>query len=80
MPESLQNNSYDQDKYTIICTYISYGQMINVCPKDDVKRQCEVLRRTHSIESKSHMQIEVVNNNTGEIREYWNSEKNKIQF
>lgn len=84
MPENLRNYEYDKDKYTIICTQYTFGQIIEAVEKYRVKNECEKLQKMFSNnkinDKNTYVQIEVVNNNTGEIREYWNNHENKIQF
>lgn len=69
------------NNYTIICTELYYGQITQVCKKEDVRKECERLKMVskHSAEN-TYWQIEVVNNETGEIREYWNNKENTIKF
>lgn len=75
------------NKYTIITTYVKYGQHIQHVKKEDVRKMCEWQKENFKFQKSRfsntknvHMQIEVVNNQTGEIREFWNSQDNKINF
>lgn len=69
------------DKYTIIFTRFMYGQMIQVVEKEKVKTECEKLKHLNKLNDEgAYIRIEVVNNNTGEIREYWNNKENTINF
>ena len=68
-----------KDKYTIIFTRFQYGQMIYAVDKEKVKTECEKLKHLNKLnEENAYIRIEVVNNNTGEIREYWNNKENTI--
>lgn len=73
-----------EDKYTIIWTIHTYGSVTQIVEKNQVKAECERIRKVSSAannEPKNRFEsIEVVNNNTGEIREYWNNHNNEIQF
>ena len=67
--------------YTIITTIYTIGQIINPCEKEEVRAECEHMRSLGNVQNEnSHLIIEVVNNETGEIREYYNSKDNKIKF
>lgn len=69
------------EKYTIITTIHTYGSMTQVVEKNKVREECERLKKTlDKIDAPSYRRIEVVNNETGEIREFWNNQDNKIQF
>lgn len=84
MVQSTNNASNNRDmgyKYTIITTIYKVGQIVSVEPKENVKTQCEKIRKLHNLQdTNEHMIIEVVNNETGEMREYWNSNNNEIKF
>lgn len=67
--------------YTIITTIYTIGQIIEPCEKEDVRAECERMRSFENVQNENeHLIIEVVNNDTGEIREYYNSNENKIKF
>lgn len=69
------------NKYTIIATVLYYGQMTKCVHAEAVRSECEHFKKIMSLGNEpSHMQIEVINNETGEAREYWNNHDNKIQF
>lgn len=75
----------NDSNYTIISTQVQYGQVIRTCKQEDVRNECERIRKLYEFsaknnDNKTHSIIEVVNNETGEIREYWNSEQNKVLF
>lgn len=75
------NNNNLANKYTIITTIYKVGQIISIEPKENVRTQCEKIRKMHNLQNTNeHMIIEVVNNETGEMREYWNSNSNEIKF
>ena len=78
-------------KYTILQTWHEYGSIAQIVDKDKVKiicesaMKCEKLRMRYKcikgiIPLNVYYRIEVVNNETGEIREYWNNKENKIKF
>ena len=68
-------------KYTIIFSLVTEGHIVEVVNKKIVKSECERLKKIASIsDNKTYARIEVVNNETGEIREYWNNSDNKINF
>ena len=68
-------------KYTIIFTRHQYGQMIYAVDKEQVKTECEKLKHLNKLnDENAYIRIEVINNNTGEIREYWNNKENEIKF
>lgn len=70
-----------ENKYTIICTLFTYGNITECVNKEDVKSECERLKKICTIGmEKCYQTIEVINNETGEIREYWNNQKNTINF
>lgn len=68
--------------YTIIATEHHYGQIVQTLPKEKVRAECERLRKLFSLAKKeeAYCQIEVVNTDTGEVREYWNNHNNELQF
>lgn len=69
------------NNYTIICTELYYGQITQVVKKEDVRKECERLKMiSKNAPENAYWQIEVVNNETGEIREYWNNKENTIKF
>lgn len=69
------------EKYTIIFTEHHYGSLTEVVEKDKVREECERLKHaTKLAQENAYFRIEVVNNATGEIREYWNNHDNKIMF
>lgn len=69
------------NKYTIIAAVHTYGSITQVVPKEKVREECERLKKVLSVgEAPKYIQIEVVNNETGEIREFWNNADNKINF
>lgn len=82
--DNLKDFAFNKDKYTIICTEFQYGQIIETKEQNEVRNECERLKRifgNEKIKDKDiYIRIEVVNNCTGEIREYWNNHENKIQF
>lgn len=70
-----------EEKYTIIATEFHYGQIIQNVNKEDVKINCERLRKLFTLPKETcYCRIEVINNQTGEMREFWNNHENKIQF
>lgn len=67
--------------YTIIWTELQYGQMVLKKNKDQVKEECERLRKISKIaDADRYIRIEVMNDETGEIREYWNNKQNETLF
>lgn len=71
--------------YTIICTKFTEGSIAEVVEKIQVKSECERLKKVMynpKLEDtqNTYVRIEVVNNNTGEIREFWNNKENTINF
>lgn len=67
--------------YTVLLTVFTYGSEAVPCEGEKVREQCERLRNIAKISTGNvYQRIEVVNNNTGEIREYWNNHENKILF
>ena len=78
------------EKYTIIYTEIRHGSITEIVDKDKVRNECEQLKSIHELDkhfkkklgdnTHTDCRIEVINNETGEIREYWNSHDNKIEF
>ena len=70
-----------EDKYTIICNILTTGHITKIVSKENVRKECERLKNLNKItDSHTYMRIEVVNNSTGEIREYWNNKENEIKF
>lgn len=73
-----------ENTYTIIWTVHTYGNITEVVEKSKVKTECERLHKLSVIggneQKNTFKTIEVVNNETGEIREYWNNFDNQIQF
>lgn len=70
-----------ENKYTIILAQYTYGSLTQVVNKDQVIAECERLKAIFSKQpEKCYTIIEVVNNQTGECREYWNNHDNKINF
>lgn len=70
-------------KYTIICTQHTYGSLAKVVEKDNVRDECERLRKIFSkplCKENAYTRIELINNETGEIREFWNNRENTIKF
>lgn len=68
-------------KYTIIAVQHTYGHVTETVEKEQVKSECERLKKIFSIaKENAYTTIEVVNNDTGEVREYWNNRKNEINF
>lgn len=68
-------------EYTIIFTQLCYGQIITQKDKSEIRYECEKLKKLSSLQKEdAYIRIEVVNNNTGEIREYWNNQDNEIKF
>lgn len=69
------------NEYTIIFSVHSYGHATIPCNKEDVRRNCENLITCNKLADKeTFMCIEVVNNETGEIREYWNNKQDLRLF
>lgn len=71
--------------YTIICTKFTEGSIAEVVEKIQVKGECERLQKVMynpKLEDtqNTYVRIEVVNNDTGEIREFWNNKENTINF
>lgn len=70
-----------ENKYTIICTLFTYGCISQSVKKEEVKKECERLKKIFELaKEQCYQRIEVVNNETGEIREYWNNHNNTINF
>lgn len=70
--------SHEIGKYTILATIWTYGSIAQVVEKDKVRPECERLKNALSVGSTpAYKRIEVINNETGEIREYWNNQKTK---
>lgn len=69
------------EKYTIICNILTTGHITEVIEKDKVRAECERLKNLTKLgDEHTYMRIEVVNNETGEVREYWNNQENVIKF
>ena len=69
------------EKYTIICSIHTCGQIASVVEKEQVRKECERLKRLNKLGyENTYISIEVVNNETGEMREYWNNVENTIKF
>ena len=67
--------------YTVLLTVFRYGSEAVPCKKEDVRNQCERLKALSKIvQGEAYMRIEAINNQTGEISEYWNNKDNKIEF
>lgn len=67
--------------YTIICTSYREGKIEKQVEGKKVRKECERLRKVMSSRLvTNYVRIEVQNNDTGEIREYWNNGNNTIQF
>ena len=67
--------------YTIICTNYRQGKIEIQVEGKEVRKECERLRKVMSNRLvDNYLRIEVVNNETGEIREYWNNSNNTIKF
>lgn len=69
--------------YTILATIHTYGSIATTHPANEVKPECERLRKVLSFgagEDTIYKRIEVINNDTGEVREYWNNHNNEIKF
>lgn len=81
---NLKDFAYNKDKYTIICTEFQYGQITVTKEQKEVRNECERLKQMFGkniINDKNiYIRIEVINNSTGEIREYWNNHDNKKLF
>lgn len=70
-----------EEKYTILFTEYHFGNITIVVDKDKVRKECERIKSMSKLANENaYMRIEVVNNQTGEIREYWNNHDNKIMF
>ena len=78
-------------KYTILQTWHEYGSLAQVVEEKKVRTICEsavkheILKKRYRINKgidtpNIYCRIEVINNETGEIREYWNNQENKIKF
>lgn len=67
-------------QYTILATVFTCGSITEQCDKEQVREECERLKKTMSISTHDYIRIEAINNETGEIREYWNNHNNKIEF
>lgn len=71
--------------YTIIKTYHQYGQKISICNKKDVRKKLEsdvkwTILNDKRYKDNCYIQIDVVNNETGEIRQYWNNRQMETLF
>lgn len=70
-----------EEKYTILFTEFHYGNITIVVNKDKVRQECERIKNMSELaKENAYMRIEVVNNQTGEIREYWNNHDKIIMF
>ena len=72
-----------ENQYTIIYTVHHYGSLTMPVKKESVREECERLRLSSNLGNQpknTFICIEVVNNETGEIREYWNNHDNKLEF
>lgn len=68
-------------KYTILAVHHTYGHICEIVEKEKVREECERLRKIFSYpKEKTYTKIEVINNETGEVREYWNNSNNKLKF
>lgn len=67
-------------EYTILVTSMYYSHMTIPITKENVRSECERLRGVLMFGEDTYKQIEIVNNETGEIREYWNSKQNETLF
>lgn len=69
-------------QYTIVAVQHTYGHLSYPVNKENVRSECEKIRKVFSVskEKQCYQQIEVVNNETGEVREYWNNHDNSIKF
>lgn len=80
MEEQLQS-IYTNNKYTIIATFHTCGSITVTLEKEHVRKECERLKKLYDLGSEGcYARIEVVNNQTGEIREFWNSSDKKELF
>lgn len=71
------------NKYTILCTQHTYGSISKVVEKEQVRAECERIKKVFSsrlCKENAYTRIEVINNETGEIREFWNNKDNIINF
>ena len=81
MNEEYKKALIGEEKYTIIATEFHYGQIIQNVNKEDVRINCEKLKKLFNLaKENAYCRIEVINNQTGEMREYWNNHENKINF
>lgn len=68
-------------EYTILMSVHSYGHAAIPCNKEEVRKHCENLIACNKLaDAETFINIEVVNNETGEIREYWNNKQNQTLF
>lgn len=68
-------------RYAIITTHFQYGSKTEWTEKENVKSICEKEKaKYNNTNRETYVRIEVVNTDTGEIREYWNNHENKINF
>lgn len=69
------------NSYTIICSHYTYGIMTQQADAAHVREECEKLKSLSKlVKENCYTQIEVVNNATGEVREYWNNTEDKTLF
>lgn len=81
MAIKLEDTNHESGKYTILATIYTYGSITQVVEKDKVRQECERLRNAlYAGSAKCYKRIEVINNETGEIRQYWDNQDNKINF
>ena len=70
-----------KSRYALITTVFHYGSKTEWTEKENVKSICEKEKAKYNDTNiESYVRIEVVNTDTGEIREYWNNHDNKINF
>lgn len=68
-------------KYTILATIHTYGSIAQVVEGENVRKECERLKGALEVGSApAYKRIEIINNETGEIRTYWDNQNNDIQF
>lgn len=68
------------NEYTILVTAFTCGSIAENCKKEQVRSECERLKKIFSISTHDYIRIEVVNNESGEIREFWNNKQDKELF
>lgn len=68
------------NEYTILVTSLYHSHMTIPISKENVRNECERLRKILTYGEDTYKQIEVVNNETGEVREYWNNKQNETLF